>query len=74
MQAMLGAFGGWKVVVVSLFEWCLTGSIYGLYKMVREGKSTKSTTISAGEHQALGTIVYPLFGQTITNWYIGLPR
>ncbi len=69
MMAMVGAFLGWKGVLLTTFTGSLFGSVIGLYLMVFKGKGRKSK-IPFGPFLALGAIVSLLYGQEIANWYL----
>lgn len=70
LMAMVGAFFGWKAVLMVTFIGSLTGSMVGILLMIFKGKGHK-TKIPFGPFLALGSIVTLFFGGKILNWYLG---
>ena len=71
MMAMVGAFIGWKAVLLTTFIGSLTGSVIGIFLMVFKGKGRK-TKIPFGPFLACGSVVTLFFGGRILKWYFGL--
>lgn len=71
MMAMVGAFMGWKAVLLTTFIGSLTGSILGIFLMLFRGKGRK-TKIPFGPFLALGAIITLFFGRDILNWYFAI--
>ncbi len=71
MMAMVGAFLGWKAVLLTTFIGSLTGSIVGIFLMVFKGKGRK-TKIPFGPFLALGSIITLFMGGEIIRWYLNL--
>jgi len=71
MMAMVGAFMGWKAVLLTTFIGSLTGSVIGIFLMVFKGKGRK-TKIPFGPFLACGSVVTLFFGGRILKWYFGL--
>jgi leader peptidase (prepilin peptidase)/N-methyltransferase len=69
MMAMIGAFMGWKTILLTTFVASLTGSLVGIVMMTFKGRGRKSK-IPFGPFLALGTMVTLLFGQEILTWYL----
>ena len=69
MMAMVGAFLGWKAVLLTTLLGSLSGSIVGLFLMAVKGKGRKYK-IPFGPFLALGTLVSLFFGQEILIWYL----
>ncbi len=69
MMAMVGAFLGWKAVLLTTLLGSLSGSIVGLFLMAAKGKGRKYK-IPFGPFLALGTLVSLFFGQEILKWYL----
>ncbi len=69
MMAMVGAFLGWKAVLLTTFIGSLTGSIVGIFLMVFKGKGRK-TKIPFGPFLAFGAIITLFFGRVILDWYL----
>jgi leader peptidase (prepilin peptidase)/N-methyltransferase len=71
MMAMVGAFTGWKGVLLTTFLGSLTGSIIGIFLMVFKGKGRK-TKIPFGPFLALGSLISLFYGGIIVDWYLGM--
>ncbi len=70
MMAMVGAFIGWKGVLLVTFIGSLTGSIVGIFLMLLKGKDRK-TKVPFGPFLALGSVITLFFGGKIISWYLG---
>lgn len=68
MMAMVGAFIGWKAVLLTTLIGSLTGSIVGIFLMAFKGKGRK-TKIPFGPFLALGAIITLFWGGKILDWY-----
>jgi leader peptidase (prepilin peptidase) / N-methyltransferase len=71
MLAMIGAFLGWKLVLVTLVLSSVVGSIVGLCVIVLKRGGMKYA-LPFGTFLALGALVASLAGDRIVNWYVGL--
>ncbi|MBA4348695.1 MAG: prepilin peptidase [Thermodesulfovibrio sp.] len=71
MMAMVGAFMGWKAVLLTTFIGSLTGSLVGIFLMVFKGKDRK-TKIPFGPFLSLGAIITLFFGGSILRWYFNI--
>lgn len=69
MMAMVGAFLGWKAVILTTFLGSLFGAIIGVGLMIFMGKE-KGSLIPFGPFLALGAIISLFFGQEILIWYL----
>ena len=69
MLAMIGAFLGWKLVLVTLVLSSFVGSIVGLAVIVRKRGGMKYA-LPYGTFLALGALVASLFGDRIVEWYV----
>jgi leader peptidase (prepilin peptidase)/N-methyltransferase len=69
MMAMIGAFSGWKSVLLTTFAGSLLGSIIGIALMVFKGKGRK-TKIPFGPFLAIGAIISLFWGQEIAAFYL----
>ena len=67
MMGMVGAFLGWKAVLLTTFLGSLFGSIIGIGLMVFKGRE-KGSLIPFGPFLALGALVSLFFGQEILIW------
>lgn len=66
--SMIGAFLGWRDVLLTIFIAALTGSIVGLYLMIVLGKDRKYP-VPFGPFLALGAVVSLCWGPEILVWY-----
>lgn len=71
MMAMVGAFMGWKAVLLTTFLGSLAGSAVGIFLMVAHGKGRK-TKIPFGPFLALGALITLFLGSDILRWYFHL--
>ena len=69
--AMIGAFTGWKAVLLTIFVSALTGSILGICLMIFMGKNRKYP-VPFGPFLALGAMVSVVRGSEIIFWYTHL--
>ncbi len=69
MMAMIGAFAGWKSVLLTTFAGSLLGSLVGISLMVFKGKGRK-TKIPFGPFLALGALISLFYGQEIAAFYL----
>jgi len=69
LMAMLGAFLGWKAVLLTTFLGSLSGSIIGIGLMAFRGKE-KGSLIPFGPFLALGALFSLFLGQEILIWYL----
>ena len=73
LLAMIGAFLGWKAVILTILLSSLIGSITGILIMVVKGKDFKYA-IPFGPFLSLGAAISLFYGQNIINWYLYLNR
>lgn len=66
--AMIGAFLGWKQVLLTIFIGALAGSVIGLFLMAFKGKSRKYP-VPFGPFLGLGAVVSLFAGPAIWTWY-----
>ena len=71
MLAMIGAFLGWKLVLVTLVLSSITGSMIGLV-VIAIRKGGMKYALPYGTFLALGALVASLAGEAIVSWYVGL--
>ena len=69
LLAMIGAFVGWKGVLLTVFLSSAIGTLCGLLVMIRSGKSMK-LAIPFGPFLAIGALVYIFWGERLIRWYI----
>jgi len=73
LLAMIGAFLGWKVVILIILLSSLIGSITGILIMVVKGKDFKYA-IPFGPFLSLGAVISLFYGESLINWYLYLSR
>ncbi len=71
MLAMIGAFLGWKLVLLTLVLASFSGTIVGIALLVLKRESMKYA-LPFGTFLALGAIVATVAGDPIIHWYFGL--
>lgn len=71
LLAMIGAFLGWKAVIVTILLSSLIGSIIGISVMVLKGKDFKYA-IPFGPFLSLGAVIALFYGAAMVSWYLGL--
>ncbi len=69
MMAMVGAFLGWKGMLLTTFAGSLAGSLIGIFLMVFKGKGRK-TKIPFGPFLAMGAILSLFYGHEIISFYL----
>ncbi|MBA3296235.1 MAG: prepilin peptidase [Acidobacteria bacterium] len=70
MLAMIGAFLGWKLVLVTLVLSSVAGSLLGLGLIVVHRGGLKKA-LPFGTFLALGALAASLYGDQIVTWYAG---
>jgi len=71
LLAMIGAFLGWRGVLVTIFTGSFVGAVVGTIAAVIQKRDTRYA-IPFGPFLAMGAIVYILFGEDLIEWYITL--
>ena len=71
MMGMVGAFVGWKGVLLTLFLGSLVGSIVGIIVIQRSGGDMK-TKLPFGTFLGMGAIVTMYAGERVIEWYFGM--
>jgi len=71
LAAMLGAFMGWKLVLVALFVAFFLGAVVGVAVMANKPKDWDSS-LPFGPFIALGSVLALLWGQSALLWYSAL--
>jgi leader peptidase (prepilin peptidase)/N-methyltransferase len=71
MLAMIGAFLGWELTIVTLVLSSVLGSITGV-AVLALGRGDMKSALPYGTFLAIGALVASLVGADILNWYIGL--
>ncbi len=71
MAAMMGAFLGWRMLLVAVFLALLGGSGSGLL-LIALGRRRRRDPIPFGPFLAAGTIIAALWGERLLDWYLFL--
>jgi len=71
MLAMIGAFLGWKAVLVTLVLSSFAGAIIGVALMAAQ-RGTMKFALPFGTFLAIGAIVSMFVGEPLVAWYAGL--
>jgi leader peptidase (prepilin peptidase)/N-methyltransferase len=71
MLAMVGAFIGWKLTLLTLLMASFSGTIIGVFLIVSRRGGMKYA-LPFGTFLALGAAVAATVGSTILDWYLGL--
>jgi leader peptidase (prepilin peptidase)/N-methyltransferase len=69
LLAMIGAFLGWKAVLLTILLSSLIGSISGISIMVLKGKNFKYA-IPFGPFLSLGAVIALFYQNEIIFWYL----
>jgi len=73
LLAMIGAFLGWKAVILTILLSSFIGSIIGITVMLIKGKDFKYA-IPFGPFLALGAVISLFCGENLINWYLYINR
>jgi leader peptidase (prepilin peptidase)/N-methyltransferase len=71
LLAMIGAFLGWKAVILTILLSSLIGSITGVILIGLKGKDFKYA-IPFGPFLSLGAVISLFYGDPLINWYLSL--
>lgn len=69
LMAMIGAFLGWKAVLLTILLSSLIGSMTGMGVMAFKGKDFKYA-IPFGPFLSMGAVISLFYGEEIINWYL----
>lgn len=70
LAAMIGAFLGWRYIIISLFLGFFLGALAGIILILSKIKSRKDV-VPFGPFIVLGSFITLLWGEQIISWYIG---
>ena len=70
MLAMIGAFLGWKLVLVTLVFSSIAGAVVGLFVIVSR-RGDLRYALPYGTFLALAGLIASLYGDRIVAWYVG---
>jgi len=73
LLAMIGAFLGWKAVILTILLSSFVGSIIGIAVMLIKGKDFKYA-IPFGPFLALGAVISLFWGENLISWYLYINR
>jgi leader peptidase (prepilin peptidase) / N-methyltransferase len=73
LLAMIGAFLGWKAVIVTIILSSLIGSIVGVALMIWKGRDLKYA-IPFGPFLSLGAVIFLFYGENLIRGYLALNR
>jgi len=73
LLAMIGAFLGWKAVILTILLSSFIGSIIGITVMLIKGKDFKYA-IPFGPFLALGAVISLFWGENLISWYLYMNR
>ena len=70
LAAMIGAFLGWRYIIISLFLGFFLGALAGIILILSKIKS-REDAIPFGPFIVLGSFITLLWGEKIISWYLG---
>jgi len=70
LAAMIGAFLGWRAIIISLFLGFFLGALAGIFLILSKIKK-REDTVPFGPFIVLGSFITLLWGEKIISWYIG---
>jgi leader peptidase (prepilin peptidase)/N-methyltransferase len=73
MLAMIGAFLGWRLMLVTLILASFTGSFVGI-AMMASGRGGMQAALPFGTFLAVGALVAAVVGDPILTWYLSFYR
>jgi len=73
MLAMIGAFLGWRLTLVTLIFASFTGALVGV-ALLTSGRGGMKAALPFGTFLAVGAVVAAVAGDQIFNWYVGFYR
>ena len=71
MMFMVGGYLGWRLTILTIFIGVLSGSVYGILSMLKEGRFDPQKQLPFGVFLGIGAIAALLFGAPIVEWYAG---
>ena len=69
LLAMIGAFLGWKAVILTILLSSMIGSITGILIMILKGKDFKYA-IPFGPFLSMGAVIALFYGENLIRWYL----
>ena len=74
MMFMVGAYLGWRLTILNIFLGVLSGSLIGIFLMLRRGKRDMQMLLPFGVFLGIGAIAALLVGSQMIEWYTGFYR
>jgi len=74
LLAMIGAFTGWRGVVLTIFVGSFTGTLVGVVQMILGRRLDGRLRIPFGPFLAIGAVTYTFYGDALFYWYLNLFR
>jgi len=71
LLAMIGAFLGWKAVVLTILLGSFAGSVIGIGIILLKGRDFRYA-IPFGPFLSLGAVLSLFYGEALLRWYLGL--
>ena len=71
LLAMIGAFLGWRSVLMTIFMGSITAMIAALAIAVRQGSFDAQMKLPFGPFLSMGALIYLFFGEIIIRWWLG---
>jgi leader peptidase (prepilin peptidase) / N-methyltransferase len=73
MLAMIGAFLGWRLTLVTLVFASFTGALVGM-AVIASGRGGMKAALPFGTFLAAGAVIAAVAGDQLFNWYVSLYR
>jgi leader peptidase (prepilin peptidase)/N-methyltransferase len=70
LLGMIGAFLGWKLVLLTLVVSSFAGSVAGVF-LIASGRGTMQLALPFGTFLSLGAVFAAIWGDPIVAWYVG---
>ena len=71
MLAMIGAFLGWQLMLVTLVLASFAGSLLGM-ALIASGRGTMKLALPFGTFLAVGALAAAVIGEPLLDWYLGM--
>jgi leader peptidase (prepilin peptidase)/N-methyltransferase len=71
MMAMVGAFLGWRLTILTIFAGVLSASVVGVLLMIIDRKYDGQKQLAFGVFLGAAAIASLLFGVHLVEWYAG---
>ena len=71
MLAMIGAFLGWQLTLVTLMLASLSGSIIGV-ALIASDRRGMQAALPFGTFLAVGALIAAVYGDALVRWYVAL--